>query len=58
MWEAKSVNFSGWTKFDWFGYGTDWNMTGKLSKIMVYNRNLSAEESARNYAALRGRFGI
>lgn len=58
MWEAKSVNFSGWTKFDWFGYGGDWNMTGKLSRIMVYNRNLSADESARNYAALRGRFSI
>jgi hypothetical protein len=58
MWEAKGVDFSGWTKFDWFGYGTTWNMTGKLSRIMVYNKNLSADESARNFAALRGRFGI
>jgi hypothetical protein len=58
MWEAKGVDFSGWTKFDWFGYGTDWNMTGKLSRIMVYNRNLTAEESTRNYAAMRGRFGL
>lgn len=58
MWEAKGVDFTGWTKFDWFGYGTDWNMTGKLSRIMVYNKNLSAEESSRNYAAMRGRFGI
>lgn len=58
MWEAKGVDFSGWTKFDWFGYGTSWNMNGKLSRIMVYNRNLSAEESAINYAAMRGRFGI
>lgn len=58
MWEAKNVNFSSWTKFDWFGYGTDWNMTGKLSRILVYNKNLSADESARNFAAMRGRFGI
>lgn len=58
MWEAKGVDFTGWTKFDWFGYGTDWNMTGKLSRILVYNKNLSAEESAKNYAAMRGRFGI
>lgn len=58
MWEAKSVDFSGWTYFDWFGYGTAWNMTGKLSRIMVYNRNLTADESARNFNALRGRFGI
>ena len=58
MWEAKGVDFTSWTKFDWFGYGTDWNMVGKLSRILVYNKNLSAEESARNYAAMRGRFGI
>lgn len=58
MWEAKNVDFSGWSQFDWFGYGSDWNMTGKLSRILVYNRNLTAEESNRNYVALRGRFGI
>lgn len=61
MWEAKSVNLSGWTFFDWFGYGSyggGWGLTGKVSRIMVYNRNLSAEESTRNYAALRGRFSI
>ncbi len=58
MWEAKGVDFTGWTKFDWFGYGTSWNMTGKLSRILVYNKNLSADESARNFAAMRGRYGI
>lgn len=58
MWEAKGVDFSGWTYFDWFGYPDPWGLNGKVSRIMVYNRNLSAEESARNYAAMRGRFGI
>lgn len=58
MWEAKGVDFTSWTKFDWFGYGAEWNMTGKLSRILVYNKNLSADESARNYAAMRSRFGI
>ena len=58
MWEAKSVDFSGWTRFDWFGYPSGWGMTGKLSRIMVYNKNLSATESAINFAAMRGRYGI
>ena len=58
MWEAKSVDFTGWTYFDWFGYPDPWGLNGKVSRIMVYNRNLTAAESARNYAALRGRYGI
>jgi hypothetical protein len=58
MWEAKNVDFSAWTYFDWFGYPGGWGLTGKLSKIMVYNRNLTAAESSRNYAAFRSRFGI
>lgn len=58
MWEAKGVDFSGWTYFDWFGYPSGWGMTGKLSRIMVYNKNLSAAESAINFAAMRGRYGI
>lgn len=58
MWEAKNVDFSAWTYFDWFGYPGGWGLTGKLSKIIVYNRNLTAAESSRNYSALRGRFGI
>ena len=58
MWEAKGVDFSGWTYFDWFGYPNSWGLVGKLSRILVYNRNLTAEESTRNFVALRGRFGI
>lgn len=58
MWEAKGVNFSTWTVYDWFLYGASWNINGTVSVIMVYNRSLSAAESAANYAAFRGRYGI
>jgi hypothetical protein len=58
MWEAKNVDFTGWSSFDWFGYTGAWNMTGSLSRIIVYNRALTAEESRQNFAALRGRYGI
>jgi hypothetical protein len=58
MWEAKNVDFSAWTYFDWFGYPGGWGLLGKLTKIMVYNRNLTAAESSKNYAALRSRFSI
>jgi hypothetical protein len=58
MWEAKGVNFSGWTYFDWFLYPGGWQLAGEVSKVMVYNRSLTAQESAQNFGALRSRFGI
>ena len=58
MWEAKGVDFSGWTYFDWFLYPGGWQLAGDVSKVLVYNRSITAEESARNFNALRGRFGI
>ena len=58
MWEAKNVDFSAWTYFQWFAYSGTWHMAGNVSKIMVYNRTLTAAESAQNYQALRGRFSI
>lgn len=58
MWEAKNVDFSTWTYFDWFLYPGGWQMLGNLSTILVYNRALTAAESATNYAAFRGRFGL
>jgi hypothetical protein len=57
MWEAKNVDFTGWTQFNWWLYG-GWYMAGSSSVILVYNRALSANESAQNFAALRGRFDI
>jgi hypothetical protein len=58
MWEAKGVDFTGWTYFDWFIYPSGWQMAGNVSKILVYNRSLTTTESAQNFQALRGRFGI
>jgi hypothetical protein len=58
MWEAKGVDFSGWNYFSWFLYGGGWQLAGDVSKIMVYDRIISSDESAQNFAALRARFGI
>jgi hypothetical protein len=58
MWEAKNVNFSTWTSFQWWGYGGSWNMNGTVAKIMVYNRTLSTEESEQNFNAHQSRFGL
>lgn len=58
MWEAKGVDFSGWTSYDWFAYPGGWQMAGSVAAVMVYNRALSAAESAQNFNALRSRFGI
>jgi hypothetical protein len=56
MWEAKNVNFSTWNQLNWFLYGGDWNLIGTVSKIMIYNRTLTAKESEQNYNALKSRF--
>lgn len=58
MWEAKNVDFSSWTTFEWFGYPGGWALTGTLTNIMVYNRTLTAAESAQNFNALRKRYGV
>jgi hypothetical protein len=58
MWEAKGVNFTTWTSFQWFLYDSPWQLAGDVSKIMVYDRSLSAAESQQNFNALRGRYGI
>ena len=58
MWEAKSVDFSSWTYYEWFLYPSSWQMAGNVSCIMIYNRNLTVDESKQNFNALRGRYGI
>lgn len=58
MWEAKNVDFTGWSYFEWFLYAGGWQLAGDVAKIMVYNRAISADESRQNFNALRGRFGI
>lgn len=56
MWEAKHVNFTGWTEFAWFTYGGGWQLNGTVAKIMIYNRALTAEESKHNYNIFKTRF--
>lgn len=58
MWEAKTVNFTSWNYFEWFLYDGGWQLSGDVTKILVYNRVLSDSESRQNYNALRGRFGV
>jgi hypothetical protein len=58
MWEAKNVNFSTWNQLNWFLYGGDWNLIGTVSKIMVYNRTITAKESEQNYLTQKSRFGL
>ena len=48
MFEAKNVNFTAWNQFNWFSYGSSWNMNGSVAKIMVYNRALTSDESKHN----------
>jgi hypothetical protein len=60
MWEATGVNFVTvpWTAYEWFGYPDPWPLVGTVSAIMIYDRILTASESAQNYAAYRGRYGV
>ena len=58
MWEAKNVDFTSWTYFEWFLYPTPWQLSGDVAAIMVYNRSLTADESRQNYNALKGRFNF
>ena len=38
--------------------GTNYNLTGRISNVSIYNRALSAAEITQNYNALRGRYGL
>ncbi len=58
MWEAKNVDFSAWTTFEWFLYPDPWQLAGDVALILVYNRVLTTAESTQNFKALKGRFNI
>lgn len=59
MWEAKNVNFSGWSSYEWFGYPGSWRMSsGNIGAILIYNRTISDSESKQNLNAFRSRYGI
>ena len=38
--------------------GTNYNLTGRVSNVSIYNRALTAAEIKQNYNALKGRFGL
>lgn len=60
MWEAKNVDFVTvpWTAYEWWLYPSSWQMSGSVAAIMIYNRAITAAESAQNFAAYRGRYGV
>lgn len=58
MWEAKNVDLSSWTMLEFWRYGSSWNMNGTVSKILVYDRTLTAAESEQNYNAHKNRFDL
>jgi hypothetical protein len=57
MFEAKSVDFSAWTAFEWFQYA-GFYLGGSVGCILVYSKILTATESAQNFLAFRGRYGV
>lgn len=57
MWEIKSLNMSAFTRFNFNNYTSYKFGSGSLAAIYVYNRTLTAAESAQNYNALKRRFG-
>lgn len=58
MWEAKNVDFSAWTYFDWFSYSGTWHMAGSVAAMLVYDRPLTPQESLQNYYAYKTRFNL
>lgn len=49
MFEAKSVNWSGWTIHDFFNYGAGSALAGDVARIAVYDSNLTTDQSLVNY---------
>lgn len=53
-WSAATTNFA--RLGTW--YNSQWDYSGHISNVQVYNRALSADEVLQNYNALKGRFGL
>jgi hypothetical protein len=56
MWEMKNVDFSAWTTFEFNKYPGYTFGNGAVGKIMIYNRNLSSDESLQIYNATKSRY--
>lgn len=48
MFEAKNVDFSSWTNYEILAYPSFY-MNGNVSKILMYNRNITSDESSQLY---------
>jgi hypothetical protein len=48
MFEAKNVDFSSWTNYEILSYPS-FSLNGSVSKILMYNRNLTSDESKLLY---------
>jgi len=58
MVEFKNVNLSSWTTSRFNTYGSYTFGDGACSSIMIYDRNLTADESKQNYNAMKSRFNL
>jgi hypothetical protein len=48
MFEARNVDFSSWTNYEILAYPSFY-MNGNVSKILMYNRNITSDESSQLY---------
>jgi len=58
MIEFKSANLATWTNFSFNRYTSYKFEGGQVSNMLIYDRNLTIEESKQNFEAIRGRYGI
>jgi hypothetical protein len=58
MVEFKSANLSTWTASKFNTYPSFKFGDGAIASIMIYNRNLTSQESIQNYNATKTRFGL
>ena len=58
MMEFKNVNMGSAGDHHFNQYGSYTFGNGAVGSIMIYNRNLTANESLQNYNALKSRFGL
>jgi len=59
MVEFKNLNFSTWTnQHNFNSYDTYTFDNGEVSRILLYDKNLTTEESSQNYSIFQSRFGL
>jgi hypothetical protein len=58
MVEFKSVNLSAWTNSKFNKYSEYTFGNGAIASIMIYNKNLTSQESTQNYLAIKSRYGL